>query len=159
MHVTDLTVYAWRFEVEELRLDLNMAVPADDNDRLCQLLKDLPEDECLSLPLRSIPDGSPHHLDDKKNIYDAPREMFKTLEICISSDTERDISTLTLGRQLIINIPRALIAYFLSGLEESKLSGYIFDNSINILTSTEQILAQRAQLNFWSCEKRDIVFY
>ena len=155
MHYTDITIYGWRFLSEKEKNDLNLAISHEDTLRFSGYIKQFTE---FSAALKKIPEGNPHHLDNKNEIIDTPKDVYKLLSIKTDNNKLDYIQVEVHETELKLNIPNSLIKSMCYEIEECLNGGYVYERYVPCLLDLGNDLSD-GNIYFWGSEGKDIIYY
>ena len=140
---------------------LNLAFTDQTCSEFCKKLTEIHSSTSETYRLRRIPNGSPHHLDNKSEILGEAVEKqeldFFEMDIV---ETPNTLLALYDPPNLHLEISLTLKSCLIDVLEHSQRAGYMHENYLicEILTSQSNVdFGQR--IYFWSCEGKDIIYY
>ena len=157
--IDNITAFSWLAQPENEPMDLNVAVKQENCIELAEMINGLEIGDQVKVNCLQLPETSPQHVDDPNLVLRESRSIFTGFTLKIISKPVYEIAATIEDGQLFLDYPKLLLPGLSAALIESRTSGYIRDNYIDVSLLTEKCKLIKTSLYFWGCNGSAVIYY
>lgn len=163
--MSEVKIYCWQYVEFDDLLDattlkeVNLSVENEQCDAFIEQVEKLVVGKSQYWNLSVLPNGSPHHLDNPKEVITSSSITFSELHLLIEREnTPRNFIRID-EPEIFITLSEHGRKLFLDAVRLSKEYGYLFDNQIDVVFQFRNQVLADSKLNIWASYENHIIFY
>ncbi|MFW2373132.1 MAG: hypothetical protein ACN4GM_08425 [Gammaproteobacteria bacterium] len=152
-----LVIYCW-YGYENNEIELNLSSPEKSLRDFEKIFLKMNVGENLFINTTRVPEGSPHHIDNKFEVVDEQKNECNSMQIVITAEKQQEITLSIEEESLILEVPVYVKEYFLESFFHTIESAYYYDNYVPTIFLDDNGEIKKGKLYFWATDGHEIVF-